>query len=393
MTNSAKTEESKIYYPQLDILRFMAAIMVCLGHVYDASIGWWGYPSALAQTGTTQLSQNFVYLDMFFRNLGYGVDLFFIISGFLITYILLKEKEATGKINFRNFFIRRSLRIWPLYYLIIAIAPFLINIFNEKAPDYLSNILFIGNFSIMQTEKWEFPFAHFWSICVEEHFYLVWPFVVAVVSKKNLLTAIAAFLSASILYRMYVIMFLGGSWYTLYLHSLSRVDIILVGAILAYYHHKKPIKLNFSVGLRLLIYSIFTIIFFTEHVTEWGGMYNASVRKYFYSSVTLFAIANYLFNEKPIFNFKKINFLHYLGKLSYGIYMYGNIVLYIVLHKLFIERNHNNHYAFAFTTLFLTIIVSIISFELYERPILKIKKRFEIIKTSVNISITGKKSE
>jgi peptidoglycan/LPS O-acetylase OafA/YrhL len=375
--------EKNYYLPQLDLLRLLAALMVCVGHIYDASIGWWGYPAWMCSNNDVhQLNPSVRYIDVLFRNLGFGVDIFFIISGFLITYILLKEKEMTGKIDFKRFYIRRTLRIWPLYFLLIALAPMLVSWFHEKSPNYLANIFFVGNFAIIKTKLWEFPFAHFWSICVEEHFYLIWPFVVAFVPIKRLPAAIIASIAISIFYRAFVVIFQGGDWFTLYLNSISRIDVILVGAILAYVHFKRPIKLSFSVGFRLVIYSIFTLIFVTEPGQEWSGLYNACVRKYFYSAMALFMIANYLFNVNPIFNFKKPNFLHYLGRISYGIYMYGNIVLFIVIHKLFLEKNYSNHYIFTIVTLVFTIIVSIISYELFEKWILRFKKRFEVVKTT-----------
>jgi len=160
------TESKKIYFQHLDVIRFIAAFMVVILHSHEAwSIWFWKDGSPI--------EASVPFIDKLLKNLGFGVDIFFLISGFLITYILLEEKKRTNKINIFKFMMRRSLRIWPLYFLIIAIAPFLVSWLGKPSPEYWYNIFFINNFRTIETTWWVYPFPHFWSICIEEHFYLV----------------------------------------------------------------------------------------------------------------------------------------------------------------------------------------------------------------------------
>jgi peptidoglycan/LPS O-acetylase OafA/YrhL len=150
----------------LDLIRFVAALMIIFLHAYEAWVGWFGQVGLLSNGTFKTLSYSGAFIDQFIRNLGHGVDVFFLISGFLITYLLLEEKKAIGKISIWKFMVRRSLRIWPLYFLIIAIGPVLVSWLQETSPNYTWNLLFIGNFDVIFTEKWLYPFAHLWSICM-----------------------------------------------------------------------------------------------------------------------------------------------------------------------------------------------------------------------------------
>ena len=115
----------RVHFHNLDIIRFVAAFAVVLGHGFEA---WSDYYVKFRQTPefyTDLFSGDFLYVAQFFQNLGIGVEIFFFISGFLITYILLVEKEKLGRISIPKFLMRRSLRIWPLYFLLLAIGPIL----------------------------------------------------------------------------------------------------------------------------------------------------------------------------------------------------------------------------------------------------------------------------
>jgi peptidoglycan/LPS O-acetylase OafA/YrhL len=121
-----------------------------------------------------------------------GVDLFFVLSGFLITGILLQTKSKDG--YFRNFFIRRSLRIFPLYFAALAFCLWLIPAFVSNSDFELPRAeqgylwTYLTNVRMAWLNSWCFgPLDHFWSLAVEEHFYLVWPFIVFCLSPKYLL--------------------------------------------------------------------------------------------------------------------------------------------------------------------------------------------------------------
>jgi len=117
------TQNKRIYFNNMDIIRFIAAIAVVFGHGFEA---WTDYYIKFRHTPEfveNLFSGNFLYVSQFFTNLGIGVEIFFFISGFLITYILLVEKNKFGSISIPKFFVRRSLRIWPLYFLLLCLGP------------------------------------------------------------------------------------------------------------------------------------------------------------------------------------------------------------------------------------------------------------------------------
>ena len=375
-------QNDTIYFANLDILRFIAAFMVVIAHAYEGWCGWWGYPGFMSVDGDHKTLSSFGnYANTVIKNGGFGVDVFFLISGFLITYILLAEKDLTGKIDIKKFFIRRGFRIWPLYFLLIAITPFIVSWLNKPSPDYLSTALFYNNFHSMTTGNWEYPFAHFWSICVEEHFYLVWPFLVAFIPNKYLLNTFWTVLFISVFARFGFNLY-GKGFYYMYLHTLSRMDVLAIGAIGAYMYFNKSLRFTMPKYVRIALYILFVVVYASEPYNIYDGMFLACFRKYFYVAVIAIGMSNFLLNPDAIISFKKKNVFHYLGKVSYGVYMYSNILIAIIIEKIIAPYNMVNMYLYFFLNIALTIIISIISYELFEKQFLKLKTRFEVVKTS-----------
>ncbi len=164
------------YYKELDGVRGIAALMIMTFHFFQPII-----------PNTTTL----IYINKFIKFGQTGVSLFFVLSGFLITRILLSTKEKSG--YFLTFYIRRALRIFPLYYGFLIIYYFLINPYLYNA----SNLSFSTQFyywfylqNIADTFGWAAngPF-HFWSLAVEEHFYLFWPLLVYYLNDKKIIIA------------------------------------------------------------------------------------------------------------------------------------------------------------------------------------------------------------
>lgn len=376
-----QTKHHEVHFQNLDILRFIAAFMIVIYHSFITISGNVGHFSFMKDPQTGNLSTLGHYLEMFIRNLASGVDIFFLISGFLITYILLKEKEIYGKVNIKNFFLRRGLRVWPLYFFLIAIAPLLVNWIDVEKPHYLSNIFFYHNYYLIDTQAWLFPFAHFWSICIEEHFYLVWPFIIAFIPKKRLLSVLLLVIFGSMFFRAFQVVSGGEVWFNCYLNTISRIDVITIGAIGAYVHINKPIVFRIPLSLRILTYISILALFLFDNYVEWGGFFNAVFKKYIYIGLFCVAISNYMFNPDTKLSFKKKNFLHYLGRISYGIYMYGNIILLIMIKKISQPYNFKNLALLYLIAFSLSIIIPIISYELFEKHFLKLKNRFALIKT------------
>jgi peptidoglycan/LPS O-acetylase OafA/YrhL len=375
------TVSTKIHFQHLDIIRFLAAFMIVILHSYEAWCGWYGQVGALSGGTYTDLTAGGKLIDQLLRNLGLGVDIFFLISGFLITYILLEEKKKMGRVNILKFMIRRSLRIWPLYFLLIALTPFLITWVETAEPNYWANILFISNFTTIIDEQWTYPFAHFWSICIEEHFYLVWPFIIAFIPQKRLLVTFITIILGSIVFRAYTSMSEDFPWYTLFLHTLSRIDVIVIGAIGAYFFSGKKFEFRLSLFQRMVLLLVLIGSLMIEESVLWNTVFLATFKKYFYMAIVSVLLLDFNFNTNFRHVFKKGSFVHYLGKVSYGVYMYSNILLLIIIKKIMIYNDIKNMYVYFLLVFTLSILVPIISYELFEKHVLKLSKRFRVIET------------
>ena len=318
-----------------------------------------------------------------------GVDLFFVLSGFLITDILLKRRESKNFLQ--NFFIRRILRIFPLYYGILLVfflaAPLFqnlagqVNYYNSDQPMswmHLQNWLYITH----QKTSDLLLLNHFWSLSVEEQFYLLWPFVVFVVySPRHLAHIVFLVLIVCILSRFSSWMMFGEGYTNFNFQYMTRVDGLCVGSLIAIWHFdpvaqaKKNILRLASVvlGLQLVLFILaktsfpgfphFTFTGYTCIAVVFGMLVYFAIKKS--NSFTR------LFLENPA--------LRYAGKISFGLYVYHWPIL--ALFKIYIlNRLVGNGYSYnsAYITvsvaaLAVTLIVSVLSYHLFEKKILALK--------------------
>jgi peptidoglycan/LPS O-acetylase OafA/YrhL len=374
-------ETKRIYFKNLDIIRLAAAMSVVFAHGFDAWKVYFIEYRFSKEYVADYFSGSFLYFERFFGNLGIGVEVFFFISGFLITYILLVEKERTGSISFWRFFVRRSLRIWPLYFLLVALGPIISDWMHYGNPDYLSICFFYANFEVIQSGQWQFPFAHYWSIALEEQYYLVWPPIMALLKKKHLPYIMVALIIVSIASRIYFFYFSQNTYFNLYLNTLSRMDTLLIGGLIAFKYHAKPFQFSLPKGVNfLLLLSLLGSFCFIDY-NDWSSIFLVVFKKYLYLLIFGLIIFDYLFNPK----YAKSNFikrpLTYLGKISYGIYMYHNILVIIVIKEILLNNKLFSGVTFTIVYLSSVIVISIISFELYEKWFLRLKERFSVVQT------------
>ncbi len=380
MTNSPNNMTNRIYFPYLDVVRFIVAFMIIIYHSYMAWRGNFGEIGFLSAQTYTTLTPFGKLVNTFLKNFEIGVDIFFLLSGFLITYILIKEKENFGKIDVFKFIVRRTLRIWPLYFFIIAISPLLVSNISGEGPNYLANIFFVGNFNTIRTTTWTYPFAYFWSICIEEHFYLVWPFIIMLIPNKHLLKIFIGLIMFSIGFRIYSAMTIEYYWFTLYLHTFARMDVLVLGAIGAYFYAKKPFVIKLNRFLRYLIWIVLIVVLSTESTVSWDNVFLAGFKKYLFMGLVSVILLDYNFNNKFKHVVKPNSIFHYFGKVSYGIYMYGNIILGIIVNKI-LAWGINNLWIYIIIVTVTSLVIPAISYEVFEKQILKLKKRFTVIQT------------
>ena len=231
-------DSNKVFFPNLDGLRFFAFFLVFVNH-------------ATGSLGYNNHSETFAYIrSHFFWNGDLGVSFFFVLSGFLITYLLLKEKELSGKINIKNFYLRRVLRIWPLYFLIVAMCllvfPMLENTLSKwfaigVSTDEINKwfcLTFTGNFDYIYNGINNFMIGILWSVSIEEQFYLFWPLIVAFVPTKYLLKIFLLIILGSIAFRFF---YAQGNPMIIKYHSLSSISDLASGAVIAYLAFQKGV--------------------------------------------------------------------------------------------------------------------------------------------------------
>ena len=378
-----------VYFPNLDVLRTLCAFMIIAAHSYGGWKCWNGDHSVLIDSNK-KFTLVGGYINTLIENATFGVDLFFLISGFLITYLLLVEKQTNGKIDIKKFYIRRFLRIWPLYFLIIILGPVFLIIKKDMgpgwldqppAPNYTPFYLFMGNFEINKTGAF-YPFYHLWSICIEEQFYLVWPFIIAFVPFKHLSKVFLMFILVSVSFRGYYFRFDHDNFWKYFgYHTVTNMDSLVVGSWCGLAYFERPRVFKTPIFIRIIITCLFIFILGLEHYKDGDSVLTQMLKKYIFLFFAVFIVGNFMFNEKTIFNHKKTMF-HYLGKISYGIYMYQGIIITVLTDYLLLVLYVKNPWVY-YGTVFVTIIlISTLSWELFEKQVLKLKKRFVIIRTA-----------
>ncbi|MBR9832946.1 acyltransferase [bacterium] len=347
------------YLPGLNGIRAIAATVVILAHTTLA-------------LDTFGLKNNvFGYLENGeLRSLdfaGFGVSIFFVLSGFLITYLLLKEKENLG-INLKKFYVRRVLRIWPLYYVYLAIV--LVTLYFFDLNYDFSNISFYvflsANiaFALNQTIPY---LIHYWSLGVEEQFYLFWPLICRL--KNKVLLKIAIYL---------IVLFIGSKtvlhiWFPNTLLEkiihISRFHCMLmggVGAILYFNNNQLFIKLANLNFIQLIGWLIYLLAMFNQfHIVSF--LDNEII-----SFFTVFIILGQITSSSFI-NLER-KWLNFVGKISFGLYVYHPLLIFFLSKVVTFEYNIWYNYLIIYgVVLSTTIVISWVSYTYLESYFLKIK--------------------
>lgn len=360
------------YFEPLDIVRFVAATLILITHSFDH---WLEVPAvrAVATGAGGQLAWWAQKLKTTVGSFNIGVDVFFLMSGFLITFLLLTERERYGRIDIKSFYMRRVLRIWPLYYFCVLMGPVLTHFYQEKPVNMPAFLLLVGNFELMYSDWSSTAVNHLWSICIEEHFYLVWPLLITLVPTRYLTTAFCAVIASSLLARLYYHFFVEYPWMKLYLNTFCRWDTLAIGSLLAYLYYYRLLAPRVPTAIRLMVYGLGLFLFVNDEYGNWDNIFLVAVKKYVYLAILAFLLGNILFNPDSLVRLRGRSVFHYFGKISYGIYMYHSFVIFFILRKFtFLHTPF-----FIVWVLVITLVVSALSYELVEKPILRLKKYFD----------------
>ena len=295
--------------------------------------------------------------------LGYlGVDLFFVLSGFLITRNLLKLRDtATRGSSFASFFYRRLLRIVPPYYL----ALLLVFVFQHFSAHELGWYLgFASNIRDSIKPTLEGPQVTFWSIAVEEQFYIVWPFLVLLLPRRALVPVFVAAIIGAIAFRGLV----SGNDDAVYRLTLSRMDTLAAGALLAVMEPRLAKHLSWFAILGVGAAIVFGVLYRavpTFRYFHGDLLYDvvgyALATTFFASALVAVYCAPMRWMMNPV--------VRHIGKVSYMAYL---------VHDLIFERVHAMHWqgaAAVTVSLVLTLVVASASWHLLEQPLQRLRGR------------------
>lgn len=354
----------KSYFPGLDGLRFFAFLLVFLHH------------SSLYLR--FDVSKNIFW--KFFQDNGWiGVDIFFVLTGFLVTLLLLEERKIYKKFSLKIFTIKRILRIWPLYFLALAVG-FVIAMQNGLEINLPWYLIFLGNWGVVLNGYGDLRHvSQLWAVSLDQQFYILWP--LALLFLRNFKTSLIISLLiifSSVVLRSFLVNS-GVAHPAIYVNTFARLDTFIMGGVLALMIFYKPTLLDkfqkFYHPL-LQVTSIILLAVFLYFVTKdnrlaiRNGVFGYLVISLITTYIILFTIKTNSFIVKT-FN---LEIFKYLGRISYGLYVWHVLALEILFYLI-----TKAEFTFLIPTLGLplTILFGFISYKFFEKPFLTLKSRFK----------------
>lgn len=350
------------FIPQLQSLRFIAVLLVIVAHWVPNNI-------------INKVPNGFI-----------GVTFFFVLSGYLITTNLLYYKKSVDKKEWsigkalKIFYFRRTLRIFPLYFAVIFLLYFLNK--NLFLGDVIWYITYVPNFLIYSEQKWQGMLSHFWSLGVEEQFYIIWPILILFVKWEWLRYIFCATIAISIIFKIIVYKSESEIFSYAAVLPISCFDAFGIGAILAYFSVNSEFGkyLNSRVSFFVLFFisaSITTIVFISNILFLFG--LSVSITSVF---VIIYASKGFTGFFGSILNNPLIS---YLGKISYGLYVFHNFMPWLwrcitskelsfpILIPSFHENWLNKPLISIVAQFIILLIISSISWFMLEKPLNNMK--------------------
>jgi peptidoglycan/LPS O-acetylase OafA/YrhL len=374
------------HLPVLDGVRGLAVLMVLLFHfVGDRPPSSWGDRAIVHVTGFG----------------AYGVELFFILSGFLITGILYDTHN--GPHYFRNFYMRRFLRIFPLYYGVLAfvffVAP-LIPLLWGPTLDYLVHRqawawLYAVNIYIAKEGEWSFSYLnHFWSLAIEEHFYFFWPVVVFVLARRpRALIVLSLVTSLGAMLARLTGSLMGLSWWTTYTLTPFRLDALTLGAFLAVTARQPGGPDRLARALPLVATAVGGLLMvtfvWTRLVSRDGLELVLPVRAALIEMLLACLLVSALIapGRSTTSRFFCSRFMVFLGTYSYGLYVYHHFIsYYLASNRIDLQLglwlgSHSAAVALQATLgASASLALAYLSYELFEKRFLRLKRLFQMAK-------------
>lgn len=375
LMDSRTTVGRRYYRPELDVVRFIAFFLVFLLHNLP---GHRSFPHSLRGLGLLYNTTD--------NACRFGLSLFFTLSAFLICELLLRERESTGTVAIGQFYVRRMLRIWPLYYLALiisagfALAPG--GNPREIVTDMSWYLIFMGAWQFAIHGGLKNPMFMIWSVSVEEQFYLFAPWLLKLCSRKGLYAASAVLFVLSNLWGYHL-----GAHHAetqrVWGDSLVQFQCFGAGILLCLILRGRAPQISGWIRSLLLAGSAVCwgvasrMLDFGSGTGSWScwsivsGFPLASLG----SVLVILALLGMSAGRLP-------GWAVYLGRISYGLYVYHGLARYLVRRVApFLGRHANTSLPIMFAGLALTILMAALSYRYFEAPFLKLKRRHEMIES------------
>jgi peptidoglycan/LPS O-acetylase OafA/YrhL len=369
--------QDKGYMIQLDSLRAIAVLNVMLSHFTPENV-----PNSFA-------SSLFSTYDWF-----PGVPLFFVLSGFLITGILLKCRDTMRSnhqsfgFTLRRFYIRRFLRILPIYYLTLFVTTL---IFKQVRSVFFWHLTYTTNIMVFLRGTFDVTSSHFWSLSMEEQFYVIWPFVILSMPRKYLLKVILATVVLAVISR-FGCYFIGLNSTQIYVFPLTSLDALGLGSLLSffthyqkYYHDDKQnlCNLGLYICFPLLIFFIILELIIFKKIEIIEVLVKPTILALFYVWLVSRAAEGFGGLSGRLLELKPLVFI---GKISYGLYIYHYFMIPITL-RLLQHLDSSNKIPVSLVIVIesiFTFLIAVLSWFLIEKPINSLKHQFSYERTLSN---------
>jgi len=366
---AAPARAERFYRPELDALRFFAFLGVFIFHAAPRTMGFYnaaGYPHWLSSL-----------LIPIFGAGAYGVDLFFALSAYLITSLLLRERAATGTLDLRGFYLRRILRIWPLYLAFVAFAA----IFAALVPGQNLPTKYVVGYSLL-AGNWIYVFyglpASFatplWTVSIEEQFYLAWPLALRKASVRRMAAIAVGILVVANAWRVWLAVTAAPVERIEY-NTFTRLDPIALGILPALFSLKLPqftrlqrIALLCGGAATWVAVFAFTVTGQAITVTTW----RMALGHPFMALASVAVLLSVLGSQHRLLRNAT---LLYLGKISYGLYVLHEFAHFCAI-RLVHASTPGMVVAQSIVGLALTIVLAAASYRWLESPFLRLKERF-----------------
>jgi peptidoglycan/LPS O-acetylase OafA/YrhL len=368
VSTSRNSGDKSLYRPELDVIRVFAFLAVFFSHVLPMNADFYlrhGLPPFFAQQAA-----------VFAISLGRGVDVFFVLSGYLITDLLLRERNLFGNISLGWFWLRRALRIWPVYFFMIAICV-VVGFFDPTQKMSFEVVamftLFLGNYADPP-----YTISPLWTVSVEEQFYFLWPLLIRNLSRHKMILA-AGFLVVGAAVSRYILSSFGHQD-RLFYDTFSRIDTIGFGALLALFLNGRSLNVHGAYRWIMTVLGLGVIFLLTGSNLGTSMAPLPSVGSDiigFSLMAAASAVIVVAWLREPGSVASPPWWLTELGKRSYGLYVYHKLCLYFTLRL--VNDSPTTYLKFGlycFGGLALTLVFALLSYRFLETPFLKVKARF-----------------